>query len=189
MKKTIAILLVLVIAGVGLFAAIVTDTTADLYLSVTIAPINQMAITKTNTPHIWATPGTPATDFSSIYGTTATAYGLSSTNETEMAIAYLQARSNNRNGFSIGMTATPLMSTQGEDIQYIDYTVKCGDVAITTLEGAVTVVGTIVGAISYVNAGIGVLPIKPIELKLTETLSNAADGEYSASITFTYTAS
>ena len=187
MKKTIAILLVLVLAGAGLFAA-VTSGSADLHLSVTIAPINQMAITKTDTPHTWALPEAPEDDFSSAYDID-NAYGLTDANETLSTIAYLQARSNNRNGFSIGMSATPLKATQGSDIQYIDYTVECGGVAIATVDGVVTATGTVVDKIEYENDGIAFLPITAIDLQLTETIENAADGEYSASITFSYTAS
>ena len=186
MKKTIAILLVLVIAGVGLFAAANTFDSI-LNIGTVIAPINQMAVTAANTPYVWTTPldGENFTAFPS-----ESAYsGLTDIDHynKDGVVAYLQARSNNRNGFKIDMNATALASTVGSVTEYIDYIAKCGDAVVTTVAGATTVNSGTVGTILYANE-VAYLDVTEITVNLTEKLEDAAEGTYTGTITFTYTA-
>jgi len=186
MKKTIAILLVLVIGMVGVWAEAATDSKV-LNLSTTITAINQMIVTADDTDVVWADFGT----LTSAYNTTGTAYtGLSDEENYNQdgIIAYIQARSNNRGGFKIDMTASPLTSTVGSDTEYIDFVAKCGAAQVTTLDGVVTVDTATIATITYDGSEMEILK-EAITVNLTEELAQAADGTYTGSITFSYTAS
>lgn len=186
MKKTIAILLILVIGMVGVFAAPLYTDSKTVYLETSVLQINQMVVTSSSADFVWSDFGTTT----SAHSTTATAYeGLSdgSNYNKDGVIATLHARSNNRNGFTVTMNVTPLVSTVGEASQYIDFVAKCGDAVVKT-EGA-TVIQTeaTVGTLMY---GGSVMPIlkSDISVNLSEKLAEAAEGTYTGSIIFSYSA-
>lgn len=201
MKKTIAILLVLVIGMVGVFAA-----DADILLTTTIAPINQMAIVAKGTVlanYAWpeGSTDTPATTVgtSSIYGTTETALVLSAALEDSFVrIAELFARSNNRGGVSISFTSTSLTDSAAAvsaspDSKNIDYSFQIVDTSSAVVASVKYVNGAVSGTADY---NIGTLAYNDevdvkewgVELKLDEELENAAAGTYNSTITVTFTA-
>lgn len=146
-----------------------------------------MIVTADGNDVVWADFGT----LTSAYNSTGTAYsGLSDTANygQDGIIAYIQARSNNRGGFKIDMTASPLTSTVGTATEYIDFIAKCGDAEVTTLDGAVTVNTATIATITYDGSEMEILK-EAITVNLTEELAEAADGTYTGSITFSYTAS
>ncbi len=199
MKKTIAILLVLVIGMVGVFAA-----TADILLTTTIAPINQMAIVAEGTvlaDYAWPEGAPTTVGTSSIYGTTATALVLSDALEGSFVrIAELFARSNNRGGVSISFTSTSLTdsaatNSASANSKNIDYSFRVYDDITSTVVANVQYVNgevsgttdTDIGTLAYNNAGFD-MKGWGLELKLDEELDNAAAGTYAATITVTFTA-
>lgn len=146
-----------------------------------------MIVTAADTDVNWAQFGS----LTSAYNTAANAYtALSDTDNygKDGVIAYLQARSNNRGGFSIDMTASPLTSIVDSDTQYIDFVAKCGAAIVTTVDGEVTVNEATIATITYNGSEMEILK-EAITVNLTEKLAQAADGTYTGSITFSYTAS
>jgi hypothetical protein len=150
MKKTIAILLILVIGMVGVFAGDgegtpATSDSTDLLFKTTIAEYTLMAITANNDSVSWnTTTATPTA--TSAYSTNALNLNVvASGDDAGMAkgTAYLQATSNRRTGATITMTAKPLVSevTVGEGTvkTYLPYSVSCNELSSAT--GKTTVDG------------------------------------------------
>ena len=108
MKKTIAILLVLVIAMAGVFA-----TTADLQIKTSITDITVIGVTTSSDTPTWGSIG-------DLTGNDA--IGVNNTNTLESPIAYLHAKSNSK-GFKVflksatALTATDIATT-------INYSIK-----------------------------------------------------------------
>jgi hypothetical protein len=189
MKKTIAILLILVIGMVGVFAAPPYSVSRTVYLETEIQPINQMIVTADDDLD-W--DGYDDDSAVSAFGTVDTAYTALSDEDNfgeDGTIAFLNARSNNRGGFTITMTATPLKSTvDGVGTEYIDFIVKCGAAVVQTTDDSVVVdVGT-VATLTYDGSEMPILK-EAITVNLKEELAQAAEGTYTGSIIFSYTAS
>jgi len=186
-KKTIAILLILVIGVVGVFAAPPYTQSKTVYLETEIQAINEMIVTADGELD-WDDYSTTT----SAYGTTETAYGAlsdSSNYNKDGTIAYLHARSNNRGGFAVTMTATPLKSTvDGVGTEYIDFIVKCGEAIVETTNDAVAVTAGTVKTLTYGGSQMPILE-EEITVNLKEKLAEAAEGTYTGSIIFSYTAS
>ncbi|MFA6784733.1 MAG: hypothetical protein WCR13_07540, partial [Sphaerochaeta sp.] len=97
MKKTIAILLVLVIGMAGVFA-----TTADLEIKTSISDITYLGVTTSSDTPTWASIGNL---------TNTNALSVDNTNVSTTPIAYLHVNSNNKD-FSVFLKSiTPLKST------------------------------------------------------------------------------
>lgn len=196
MKKTIAILLVLVIGMVGVWAAY--SDTETVLLTTTVNPINQMAVVGKNTvlsSYSWPTAEEGGLEgSSSIYNETALAVDTVTGIESAFVrIAKLFARSNNRGGVNITVDATSLVdsaSTLSADSKNIDYSLRVGKVDATTpaaikfVDGVKTITSANVGSLAY-NDAVAV-DEWGIDVKLDELLANAAAGTYDATITFTF---
>ncbi len=181
--------MVLVIGMVGVFAAPPYSASRTVYLETEIQPINQMIVTDGDNLDWDEYDDDSAV---SAFGTVDTAYTDLSDEDNfkkDGIIAYLNARSNNRGGFTITMTATPLKSTvDNVGTEYIDFIVKCGNAVVETTNDSVDVqVGT-VDTLTYDGS---VMPIltEAITVNLKEELAQAAEGTYTGSIIFSYTAS
>ena len=189
MKKTIAILLVLVIAGVGLFAAPATiDKT--IKVTTTVPGINQMAISEAVVPLNTKT----ADDFNTAIGTEFTEfaleYGDSGTALTSDS-AFLYTLSNSRSGYSVTMKATAMANETGNISSFINYTVNCGSADIDTSDA--TTAGDEVAASSEVLISTGVAEVTLTKNQITIIVDGpefaaAAEGDYEGIITFNYVA-
>ena len=183
MKKTIAILLVLVVGTVSVFA----DNSTKLKLTTEVEPINKMVILNLDFEGTidWDDYDNGAY---SVYNEDA--YGdITDATHYEQAgkIATLHARSNSRSGFSITMKASPLASTVGEGddaiSEYINYTVTVDGESSSSVDGADGDTATI-ATLGYDD--LLITHSDDIYLKLDEKLSDAASGIYNGYITFTY---
>jgi hypothetical protein len=188
MKKTIAILLVLVIGMAGVFAA--TDpAAADLHIKTTVDAINQMAVIKADdTTFSWDDIATLDGGLSNeVYATSATAYTISS-DLSDTTIAILKARSNHRDGVALSLDATPLASVLAsvKDSENIDYTVEVGSASINFVDGAKTITASGIGSLAYVD--VVAEDDWNVNLTLDESLADAAADTYTANLTFTFTA-
>jgi hypothetical protein len=183
MKKTIAILLVLVIGMAGVFAA-----TADLNLITTVFEFSELKITESDTPIEWnswanATDG----NFSSTYTGTAneSRKEIDPYITTAQNVGYLNTRTNRRGGYNVTVSATALTSTEGTTVQDINY-----EIYNDTTATAVYIVGTTPSAATFVSEGVGQgmrSKQTPISVKLLTTGDDLSSGTYTGDITFTYT--
>ena len=175
MKKTIAILLVLVIGMVGVWAATLS---ADLNLTTTVYEFSEMVISS-DLAHTWATfdNTTTADVINTPSNLSATINPYITTNQS---VGYLHTRSNVRTGYTVNILATRLT----DDTKVIDYELyNDADLVYTT--SATTPVYTI-----FVTkpAGTGMqYDNSEILVKLTTTGDNLSAGSYSATVTFSYT--
>jgi hypothetical protein len=192
MKKTIAILLVLVIGMVGVWA----DTT-NLYLSTTVPLVNQMVVAPTTAilaSYTWPSEN-GASNLLDDGATADDAFPVTSALEAELTtIAQLFARSNSRAGVAISLEATKLFddtaytATVTDDSLNIDYSIEVGGAAISFVNGEKDGTPTYaIGSLAYNETGID-QKAWDIKVKLDESLANAAAGTYDAYITFTFTA-
>ena len=193
MKKTIAILLVLVIGMVGVFAA---TATADLTLNTTVFPNDEIKLTpySVDTYEFGTLGGTTGQDTDS---TNDLAVDLSvwdnSSTETAQNVAYVHARSNRAGGFKVTATATALKMTEGTGETavnyYIGYKINAGSASgiVVAASDATKDVGTVMtvatpsgSGYSQDKAAISIIPAgKSIDHK---------QGAYSATVIFTVAA-
>jgi len=186
MKKTIAILLVLVIGMVGVWAA--NDATADMKLTTEIAEIFKIFVTASDTALTEAewltyTQQDVTKDVDSTY-----------TNQFK-SVANVQARSNNSDGFTINVKASSLYSPTTEAI--IKYQIKIGtngtavsshstlagygaDLSSVTSTVSATIEGT--GSLITINEAINV------QLDATDYANAGAAEDYDAKIYLEYVA-
>jgi len=182
MKKTIAILLVLVIGMVGVFAADISNT---LTVSASVTPINMMGI--------YAYGGTPPTDNSSPWSTTHT-YSETITTAEVTNVATLHTRSNNRGGYVVTMKASPLSSiVAGSETTYLGYSITA--FSGTTTYGTSTVAsyddeaeGNVVDIIT-VDDILGNIVTQSRNLRVViADIASAPAGTYTGNITFEFSA-
>ncbi|MDT4762574.1 hypothetical protein [Sphaerochaeta sp. PS] len=180
MKKTIAILLVLVLAGVGLFAA---DKT--LQLTTTVATLNEFKVTRT------PIDAGDVNDFSKFTALlTRTTLGVDRTSTLDGA-AYLTVANNSTTAYSIGLKAGKL-AAEGIKTE-IGYTVTCGDAVgvealstssvagSTTFTEALSVTGDVNNGVNIASKAISVAIV-------TNDFDSAGAGNYVGLIYFNITA-
>ena len=189
MKKTIAILLVLVIGMVGVFAADPVTSTAAMDITTEISRQSKI---------ILSTQTTQGTGYSSFFGASAitpitSAVPVATTAKTP--IGNLHYFTNSTTGLTATITATQLVDTLAPEqtgtatTTPIKYTVYVGNTGseVSYVTGAAS--GTMLPLVASGTTGttIGVLPMN---VQLDETdFNNAAvaTGTYTGTITFTYT--
>lgn len=181
MKKTIAILLVLVLAGVGLFAAPTNNSTDTLTLTTKVA--TQFSIKLLSTASLSSmTPG----QFND--ATTLGTYAFNDTTYDNFADYSIAIKTNGKTGIIVGATASSLAST--ETVTKISYTISNGTETLTST----TVAGgtpTTLFTEGTVTSGMRILS-QPITISLTQTgtdsVANAAASDlYTGTVTFTLT--
>ena len=179
MKKTIAILLVLVIGMVGVFAG-AYDASETINLTTDVLPVSSLFITTAQYDEY-------------------TDYDTASTDEAELdiivnasgvieGVGYLTIFSNLRSGYAIGYEVTALTSGTGENARYINYSVQIGSDALTlvTTNDATTDSATIksVGSQTLVEVF-----SEEIKITIDDDFNTAVAGDdYAGTIVFTYTA-
>jgi uncharacterized protein YxeA len=176
-KSIIALLVIMLVASVSLFAVVATTTESlesNLTLQTDIAGINYMKLTASS-----FTPKTPSVKAFEDATANEAVEKFSSAEEVN-DLAYLSILTNKRTGFSIYITATQL-ENESQDYK-IDYKVTCDDtyfyaskpmtgIAISETEGI-----TGLSAFSY-----------PISIDLDDDQYAAAlEDEYTGTVTFTY---
>ncbi|ADY12420.1 hypothetical protein [Sphaerochaeta globosa] len=176
-KNIIAVLLIVTIFTVGLFAA-TNPADSSFDVSTTIQGINKMKITAE--VFTGTSPGSfnTADGFDSPLGVTEAG--------SQDFDAYLSTLSNNRTGYTVTMEATAMASTVSSITAYIDYTVGVNGVTFTT-DGATA--GTAVDVITVASLTGLSSESHQISLSVDQTSFDAAvEGTYEGTVTFTYTA-
>lgn len=190
MKKTIAILLILVIGMVGVWAD--TDT-ATLAISSTVPAYNAIKIT--TEAYSFADPFSYAGFYDGTDEVVTSLVPIISTNYTaKVTVGYFNYFTNDLTGFSTTVSATPLIDEIDENV-----TTKIGySVYLTFDETSTEVVTVSKNAETAVSGSQFALPVNtntvttgssPIEVKVVDNdfqTALASDG-YTANITFTYT--
>jgi len=187
MKKTIAILLVLVIGMVGVWAA-----TAKIDITTSVAPINGIIVTIIDDSIIPLESDDTYADFSAlvdfafdIESDTPVTVGRPANTDEYTDIGYLHYYSNQAAAFSTTVTADPLASVAGIITSTIDYRVKVGtDVYNTTLGSTGTVVSLRSG--TETTSTIGTKTIS-VSLDPDDFDSAMVSNDYEGIITFTFT--
>ncbi|MGB4405378.1 MAG: hypothetical protein WBI82_00770 [Sphaerochaeta sp.] len=177
MKKTIAILLVLVLAGVGLFAVSGTEySNSVLQLSTLINPINRIGITVTDLTI------TTYQEFLAQADTTPTPTAIDAGVNAGTAVAYLNVATNNPLGVNVSLVATPLSGT-AVNANKIHYIVGCGDATFDTSDSSGTT--SVIAAVDIKATTVVRIVTKPINITLTQADYDLAPADtYVGSITF-----
>ncbi|AEV29188.1 hypothetical protein SpiGrapes_1376 [Sphaerochaeta pleomorpha str. Grapes] len=173
-KNIVALVVVALVASFSLFA--VAD--ANLNLSTHISGINYMALTATEltTSTVDAYDTAAGTIVGSKEITSATATGT---------IAYLSILSNNRKGFEVAISATPLASSTDGNSYKINYVVHAGTASFDTSANATNTSNKLTGG---VIAGLKAYSF-PVSVAVNGTEYAAAlEDTYRATVTFAYTA-
>jgi len=177
MRKNLIITLLLAIAFT--FSVAADDPSASFNVSTSISAINNMKISNTEvTP---TTFGDASTTFSGTVAIIAT--GEDANMDSSGAIdltAYISTLSNNRNGYSITMSATPLSS----DGATINYTVTVNNVTFATKSE--TNPKTILTVESLSELDTESLPISVMVVR--SEYDSAVQGTYTGTVTFNYVA-
>ncbi|HPB41709.1 MAG TPA: hypothetical protein PLR03_02650 [Sphaerochaeta sp.] len=181
-KNLVALLLVLAVVSVGLFAA---DITKTFNLATTVQGVNKMKITAAEFT------GTPGQFDAAEEATTHTVntYGNQQSPEADSLKAWLSTISNNRAGYTVKMTAAPLKSVVGgQATAYIDYTVTVNGLSIET-QGSETTNPAFQNVITVANlAGIAKQSHQLSIVVDQTTFEAAVAGSYTGTVTFEYTA-
>jgi len=177
--------MVLVLAGVGLFAAV--DSTPKAFdVSTNVQGINKMIVSTTK-----FTGNSPGT-FDSLTAYAGLTIGGNGTavdpNGSYVLPAYLSTISNSRNGYTVTMGATAMKSAVAVNSvhTYINYSVSCNGKSVST-NGATPVTAEEVYTVGT-QAGIS-SKSEQITIQVNKAEFDAAvEGAYTGTVTFTYTA-
>jgi len=176
MKKIIVIAtLVLALTSVALVADPITST---FDVQTTIQGINKMKITTAKYTSTVPANFDSATAFQGPLGIT--------TSGTQTFNAWLSTMSNNRKGYTVSMSATAMKSSiTGQADSYINYTVTVNNKSITTNKA------TPVQAVDVITINsLSTLGVQSHKIALSVdqgTFDAAVQGQYSGTVTFTYT--
>lgn len=132
MKKTIAILLVLVIGMVGVWAAFTNTTAQTLNLTTTIASVNAFAITTADYSDnsFWSVFGTSGSESPADTSVTRTV-----DIDDGIQTSYLTIGTNNVGGFSVYLNSATTMTIDGSGTgSEIDYEITVGDAIFNTAD-------------------------------------------------------
>ena len=183
MKKTIAILLILVIGMVGVFAAV---SPMDLHLKTTVTAIHEMRITADENTPSWLTDiftdGVQTFEASdSVYGTAMTPKEISFNTTAAQIVGYLHVRTNSRTAVMVSITAEPLESVASGSTDVINYVVSnaTGNVFDTSDDTTEKLFYTLAAG-TGLHAG-----FQKISVALEDASEKPAD-DYTGNITFIY---
>jgi len=176
-KKLVALLLVLAVVSVGLFANSNQDTDPKTFeVKTVVQGINMMRISDAQYTQDPPTPTTfKALNPVSLH--TVTAGGSQSDGDP---IAWISTISNSRVGYKVNMTATAMKSSVSGVNAYINYTVTVGGKSITTTgndthNNPVTVIDTKTSGLAGLNA---------VSLGITMIVN---EGQFASAVEGTYT--
>lgn len=178
MKKTIAILLVLVIGMAGVWAAEVT--TAELLLKTDVPLYNLLAITDAETTSF---------DFEDYENTSLNEeFDIAGAFTDPVTAAYLHYKTNNVGTVTLKIKGAALASDQtGSQTPYMPYTLTVGNATIETVDD--TEVTSADNVFEYLQEGLQTASL-PIEVQITEgsSINDYAAGYYSTTVSFIFTA-
>ncbi|MFA5446870.1 MAG: hypothetical protein WC233_01175 [Sphaerochaeta sp.] len=178
-KNLIALLVVLALVTVGVFA--VDNASFDVKTSV--AGINEMRLTAAKFT------GTTKAAFTSAAGYAGPL--TITTNLENENFAYISTLSNSRVGYKVTMSATAMKSTVGSVDAFIHYTVTAAGESVDTSgadqgpgSDAKVIINTLAGMDAVASQSHAIsLDVDPV------TFDAAVEGEYTGTVTFTWTTS
>jgi hypothetical protein len=175
-KNLIALLVVLALVTVGLFAANPGPASFDVKTSVT--GINLMKITDAKFTGVSASDFIDAGEFEGPVQVSASG--------AQTFDAWISTLSNSRAGYKVTMSATPMTSQIGQNIATIHYAVTANSKTVDTdtSPSAQVIIDTL--------SGMSVVASESHEITLTvdsTSFDAAVEGEYSGTVTFTWTTS
>lgn len=183
-KNLVALLLVLAVVSVGVFAAptnpdpVYFDVTASVtgrnLMKFTSVDVSNSISAFNNSDNAWTETTVGASDYTS---------GLKK-------VAFISIASNHRKGVIVSMVANAMKSILADaDDAYINYEIALGNGGASSTSGASPVENDdVFGTASSTFTGMTVMS-KEIKISVSaDDLANAVEGEYSGRITFTYTA-
>lgn len=184
MKKTIAILLVLVIGMVGVWAAV---SDAKLHLTTAVAEFSEMLITADSNEPNWATFENSLVENSASYTSNSNRKSIDPYEDDAQDVGYIHTRTNRRGGYTITVTGAALSSTEGTTVQTISYEIY--NTPADTPSTAIFTVGDPSPAI-FVQEEIGTgmrAKKTAISVRLLNVGNDLSSGTYTGNITFAYT--
>jgi len=185
MKKTIAILLVLVIGMAGVFAEV--GDQAILNLKTSVSAFDEIKLSSEST-YTWGNVG-EVTNSNNDLGPVIISAWDNTSDDTYQNVAYVHARSNRTGGFKVSATATALTMSEGEtgseQSYYIGYKINAGDVTAlsVTANDSITTVGDIF-SITTNNGAHFSTGSRLIQVAPAGKIDDYRVGDYSATITF-----
>ncbi|NLK14071.1 MAG: hypothetical protein GX313_04925 [Spirochaetales bacterium] len=182
-KNLVALLLVLAVVSVGLFAE--PDITKTFNLTTSVQGVNKMKITAAE---FTGSPGQFDGAEEAVTHVVST-YGNQQSIGSDSLKAWLSTISNNRAGYTVKMTATPLKSVvEGQTTAYIDYTVTVNNKSIAT-QGSSTTNPAFQNVITVASLAGVARQSHQLTIVVDQTTFEAAvEGEYTGTVTFDYTA-
>ncbi|MGE4454836.1 MAG: hypothetical protein AB7D92_09915 [Sphaerochaeta sp.] len=187
MKKTIAILLVLVIGMAGVFAV----DPADLFVKTTVFAINEMKITNSSASPTWTVNAqTGVIDASSsTHDTASNAATVNTSVADAQTVGYLHTRTNNRLGITVNISASALEYSIDDGsggstlIDTINYTVSGGTTDYDTSVGGNAVEYM---SIDSTSTGLRTGDVKTVQVTLEDDAEIKTAGDYVGNIVFNY---
>ena len=178
MKKTIAILLVLVIGMAGVWAA---EQTKTIDLKATVDPISALLLTDNQYSLIeeYQTALDTLTE-------TPFVTEITLTSPDAIQIGYVTVFSNLRTGFGLSYVATALSDVVGGLTRYINYELVIGSEDAKTTNDATSISETLFTA---ADTDVNFVYSELITLTPTDWETAVSGAEYEGTITFTFTAS
>ncbi len=181
MKKTIAILLVLVIGMVGVWAGDYDDS-RTLNLTTTVADLATLYITSAQQTTYTTTAPAEISSFDFVVDGPGVIEN----------VGYVSVFSNLRAGYSLAYTANVMTSSEGAAARYIDYSVQIGsdvNTLITTDAYNATPVLTGTKNIKVVTSQTATQVFsEEIVITIDENFDTAVAGEYAGTIVFNFVA-
>jgi hypothetical protein len=174
MKKTIAILLVLVIGMAGVFAA--ENIEASLALTTSVTSYNLLAITDSTTTTF---------DFDEDPESLSTSFDVANAFVAPVTAAHLHYKTNNAGPVTLKISGSALVNDG--DGAFMPYTLTCGSATIVTVN-ATEVISTN-DVFAYAQTGLETASL-PIEVQITEgdDLDDYTAGTYSTTVKFNFSA-
>ncbi|MDY0289708.1 MAG: hypothetical protein RBR15_12855 [Sphaerochaeta sp.] len=175
MKKILLAALILLITTSTLFAA----TTDNFIVTTVVGNVDLMTVSTTEYTGTTVDTFGKLTPFTKLVITSG---------GTQTVNAWLSTLSNNRDGFSVSMMASAMKSSvAGNENAYINYTVSCNTVSVTTKDGSV--VSSTKPVVAYPSLSKVTSTSNKIDLTVDQdSFDKALSGSYTGTVTFVYTA-
>lgn len=190
-KNLVALLLVLAVVSVGVFAAVLADT--SFLVTTEVTGVNQMKLTSLAEGEGITSKGafTTAGTWAPVGGSVVAGSDTLPVDGNYTGIAYISAVSNRRAGFKITLTASAMSSDIEGNVKYINYTVRLDNDEDPTT-GTATTNNATNASLTVANHTAGISGIQVVSRKISimvnqDQYNNAVEGNYSGTVAFSMT--
>lgn len=185
MKKNLIVLLVIALVSVGLFAA-TNPSDAEFIVTTSVGGINDMKVT--NAAVTLTSFDNTGNGFSALTIGGTSGSSVDTTTGAVTFSAYISTRSNNRNGYTVTLSATPMESApEDQTASEINYTVS---VAGTENGSYNTKTGGDAASVITITA-LSAIDVQSRQISLSvnpDEYNSAVEGSYTGTVTFNYVA-